>query len=311
MEKIEREIALLRQQMDFLREQQEQAQREHEEFLERAKEIEAQIGRTGSDADSHRGEIDACGAAIETCQAQRDGAQRRVDETEKHLEVIRAREVERMNERARTQTELETLAVGIRNTDVQLQEIQARQSTNHGRDEELRPQLESARTQEAEKQAQLDGVVSERTAAIEDHAGKQQDLRAVSDEWQNLRERKSSQEARLNSLRELRDSYEGYATGVKAVMMAKQRNMTEARGVIGPIADLISTDKAYERAIEAALGGNVNNVVVEEADAAKAAVRGQIESAVADVAGRAGELATGKRPDAAVVSRVVSEVMAR
>lgn len=48
-----------------------------------------------------------------------------------------------------------------------------------------------------------------------------------------------------------------------------------------------------------------------QADAARAAVRDQIHSAVADVAGRAGELATGKRPDDAVVSRVVSEVMAK
>lgn len=48
-----------------------------------------------------------------------------------------------------------------------------------------------------------------------------------------------------------------------------------------------------------------------ENEAARAAVRGQIESAVADVASKAGELATGRRPDAAVVSRVVGEVMAR
>lgn len=48
-----------------------------------------------------------------------------------------------------------------------------------------------------------------------------------------------------------------------------------------------------------------------EADAAKVAVRDQIHSAVADVAGRAGELATGRRPDSDTVNRVVSEVMAR
>lgn len=48
-----------------------------------------------------------------------------------------------------------------------------------------------------------------------------------------------------------------------------------------------------------------------EAEAAKAAVRDQIHAAVADVAGRAGELATGRTPDATVVARVVSEVMAR
>lgn len=46
-------------------------------------------------------------------------------------------------------------------------------------------------------------------------------------------------------------------------------------------------------------------------EAARAAVRDQIQSAVADVAGRAGELATGRAPSADVVSRVVNEVMAR
>jgi F-type H+-transporting ATPase subunit b len=48
-----------------------------------------------------------------------------------------------------------------------------------------------------------------------------------------------------------------------------------------------------------------------DADAAKEAVRPQIHAAVADVAGRAGELATGRKPSADVVDRVVNEVMAR
>ena len=48
-----------------------------------------------------------------------------------------------------------------------------------------------------------------------------------------------------------------------------------------------------------------------EADAARAAVHDQIHAAVADVAGTAGELATGRRPDDAVVAQVVREVMAR
>ena len=43
----------------------------------------------------------------------------------------------------------------------------------------------------------------------------------------------------------------------------------------------------------------------------RSAVRDQIATAVGEVAGRAGELATGRRPGADVVSRVVAEVMAR
>jgi F-type H+-transporting ATPase subunit b len=50
---------------------------------------------------------------------------------------------------------------------------------------------------------------------------------------------------------------------------------------------------------------------VAEAEAARTAARSQIHAAVSDVAGRAGELATGQRPAADVVDRVVGEVMAR
>jgi F-type H+-transporting ATPase subunit b len=53
----------------------------------------------------------------------------------------------------------------------------------------------------------------------------------------------------------------------------------------------------------------LRTTAVAEADASRAAVQGQIESAVADVASRAIELAIGKAPEAAVVNRVVGEVM--
>jgi F-type H+-transporting ATPase subunit b len=53
------------------------------------------------------------------------------------------------------------------------------------------------------------------------------------------------------------------------------------------------------------------SAAAEQVAAARAAVQDQIKSAVGDVAGRAGELATGRRPAADVVTRVVEEVMAR
>ncbi|MEY4372859.1 MAG: synthase subunit [Actinomycetota bacterium] len=48
-----------------------------------------------------------------------------------------------------------------------------------------------------------------------------------------------------------------------------------------------------------------------QVEAARSAAASQIREAVSDVAGRAGELATGKRPSPEVVSRVVQEVMSK
>ena len=67
-----------------------------------------------------------------------------------------------------------------------------------------------------------------------EEAGLNEKLSDVRQAWQNLREEKGGQEARLNSLRELRDNYEGFAKGVKAIMKAKQQEDVAAGGVIGP-----------------------------------------------------------------------------
>jgi F-type H+-transporting ATPase subunit b len=48
-----------------------------------------------------------------------------------------------------------------------------------------------------------------------------------------------------------------------------------------------------------------------EAEAARAAAQTHVREAVSDVAGRAGELATGRRPAPEVLDRVVQEVMAQ
>jgi hypothetical protein len=45
------------------------------------------------------------------------------------------------------------------------------------------------------------------------------------------------------------------------------------------------------------------------ADAARAAGRSQVESAVVDVVSSAVEIATGKRPDGSAVSRAVADAM--
>lgn len=272
MDKIERQIALLRQQIDFSKEQQEQALHERDEFRQRAEAIQTQMRETSQASTAAQAELEWCNNAIEEKQRACDQAAEQVTAAEAHLEGTRARATETMNSRAKTQTEIETLAVSVRNIDTQLEGIYERLQGHHERNDAIVTQLHALRQTESGKQEELTAVVTERRQAAADHSAKSQDVRALNEEWQALRERKSSQEARLHSLRELRDSYEGFATGVRAIMMAKQRSMPEVQGVIGPVGDLLSTDKTYERAIEAALGSNINNVVVEEADAAKSAI---------------------------------------
>ena len=217
-------------------------------------------------------EVEGARNALAAKQQAVNEAETAAKQADAHLETMRARAVDAMKVRGNTQTELEAISVGLDSVDRQLSAILDRQKGFSGRMEELGTALEAAQKLQTERQTALTETVKDRQAtqaARQELAGKTE---ALNREWQNLREQKSSQEARLKSLRELRDSYEGFATGVRAVMMAKQRNMAEADGVIRPVGDLLSTEKEYEKAVEAALGGNINNVVVRSADDAKSAI---------------------------------------
>lgn len=272
MEKIEREIALLNRDIEFSRQQQAQALQEREDYTLRAAASSTQHGEVGERIAALAAQVVEGRASVAAKQQAYNEAEEAAKQADAILETKRAQAVDAMKVRGNTQTELETIAVGLLNVDAQLEGILDRQKNFNTRLEDLGAALESAQKLQTERQAALTATVKDRQttqATRQEEAGRMERLNR---EWQELREQKSSQEARLKSLRELRDSYEGFATGVRAVMMAKQRNMAEAQGVIGPVGDLLSTEKEYEKAVEAALGGNINNVVVDRAEDAKAAI---------------------------------------
>ncbi len=70
---------------------------------------------------------------------------------------------------------------------------------------------------------------------------------------------------RLESLRNLAERYEGYGNSIRRVMEVRDR----IHGVRGVVADLVTTDKQYETAIETALGGSIQNVVTDSEQTAK------------------------------------------
>ncbi|MFP4501433.1 MAG: chromosome segregation protein SMC [Candidatus Hydrogenedentota bacterium] len=272
MEKIEGEIALIRQEITFGRQRQEEAEEERKELRARAANLVKEQGDIDSRATGIRGEIDSVQHEIDEKQAEHDRLHEAVQSADATLEALRARAAEFVNSRHRTQTEAENLGESIAKTDQQLEALYARQNDHGQRNEQVVADLQAAQKDESEQQAALTNTVEARKQEQEAHAEASRTLAERNDELQNLREQKSSTEARLTSLRELRDSYEGFAAGVRAIMMAKQHERPEAEGVIGPIGDLVSTDQEFGPAIEAALGGNINNIVVDQADAAKDAI---------------------------------------
>ena len=171
--------------------------------------------------------------------------------------------------------------------------LSARQEENERRRQELSVGIEQAQSSETEQDqiiTDLRRQFTEISGSIKALQDRQKEIentiagmkKRLGDEDEQLRAsqlRYHQEKSRLDALVNLTERYEGYGGSVRKVM----QNRSAEKGVIGVVADLLKTDKKYETAIEVALGGNIQNIVTEDADTA----RRMIELLKREKAGRA------------------------
>ena len=119
----------------------------------------------------------------------------------------------------------------------------------------------------AENETQLANV----RAGLElKHKARRAALDAADDEEQKLSRALDAARQRLSVLRELEKNMDGYQNSVKTVMRAASAR--RLRGIIGPVSSILRVEPGREVAIETALGGALQNIVVENEAAAKAGI---------------------------------------
>lgn len=174
---------------------------------------------------------------------------------------------------------------------VRQSELRVMQETVAGQQEELRAQLaEHAMRRRALEQANETQQEAYQTAAqqavrAEEHLQKVQNQRAgfqkrYANAVQALENGKKQKEQAIFALREKRQRHkllsdmernmEGFTGSVKAVLRA---DGGRPHGVLGTVAQLITTEARYGVAMETALGGAMQNVIVVNESAAKQWIR--------------------------------------
>lgn len=74
--------------------------------------------------------------------------------------------------------------------------------------------------------------------------------------------------SRFETLKELKEDYNGFFAGVKAVLQHK----AQLNGVVGAVAELITVPQQYQQAFDIALGGSLQSIVTDDEQAAKSAI---------------------------------------
>ncbi len=119
------------------------------------------------------------------------------------------------------------------------------------------------------KLAQVEETIQELTfkqGSGEEHiAGLEGEIRRLNRNLNDKQQEYHKDSTKLESLRNLAERYEGYGNSIRRVMELKSR----VPGIHGVVADIITTKKEYETAIETALGGSIQNIVTDSETTAK------------------------------------------
>lgn len=188
--------------------------------------------------------------------------------TKEQLEEMRSEYVEIMQAQATTGNELKYL-------EKQYQQETSKSQKNLDGYEALRSQKEELTI----KVAELEQRLKEKTVELEQQRSDYQHYQSTIAKSKQLIELKEKQmydamrilqqgKARQKSLQDLQENYAGFYQGVKAVLKAKHR----LNGIVGAVAELIKVPKEIALAVETALGGSAQHVVVEDEKSARQAI---------------------------------------
>ena len=128
---------------------------------------------------------------------------------------------------------------------------------------EDRKKLEQAREEAASLQNRLAGYAMR----VE---GRRKRAADAADKRMKLTMELNALQSRISMLQEMEKEYQGYSKAVRTVMQDAGRGIL--KHIHGPVANLIKTDDEYAIAVETALGGAMQHIVVDTEEDGKAAI---------------------------------------
>ena len=227
---------------------------------ERSKVLEGEIAQCSADTLRTKGELTELGCSIaqkerELADAQEE-ARRAVEELEAHKSAI-IEAVNRLSDVRTSEARLSTMRKELERrseeAESQREELAIIAQRLQQQVDDAGAELEEAKKQEAECARAEEAI----EAQIQETGRK---IAVIQSAISEASGQKQAAESRLRVLREMERDYAGYQQAVKQVLLHARGNA----GVHGVVASLMRVPKELERAVEAVLGGALQNVVTSD-----------------------------------------------
>lgn len=230
-----------------------------------------------AEAEQHRQAIAACeeraqalGEAVRACEEQLEELQQKSAAVGERRGALTGK----LNDAAAAMTEQRVAAAGAKSAAeaarARMADAARERAANSANAAELARQKSEADAflrDAAERQTRLENIKNGLSMKLEN---RRRALAEADEAAQKVTRAIEAAQQRLAVLRDLERSMDGFQNSVKAVMRAAEAH--RLRGIIGPVSTVLTVQPGYEVAIETALGFALQNIIVENETAAKAAM---------------------------------------
>ena len=256
----EGELAMLRAEIARMEKDVLNLSQEEDVRRARSEALEGEIRQNEADTLSTRTQITELQRELHAKEAALEAAQEAAREAEETLEAHKSAIIDAMNRLSDVRTSEARLATMRKELERRGEEARAQREELEIIAGRLDEQLDEAK-QELEEFRQAEGELQEAGRKIEQESQEAaQKIARIQQAVSDANGQKQAAASRLRVLREMERDYAGYQQAVKQVLLHARGN----QGVRGVVASLMQVPKELERAVEAVLGGTLQNVVTSD-----------------------------------------------
>ncbi|GBG94135.1 chromosome segregation protein SMC [Ligilactobacillus salitolerans] len=257
----------------------EMSQQEQEFHRTRVQELEGQLAENQTDFTDAQQRFDQLEEQVTEKKRQLAQYQNALTELEKQqqtspadlaatIENLRSKILTMAQEQSALQSKLEYLTDGQKNEQGQSLQHKKALSVQKEALEELRSRSERAKEDLAAWVEKLNQLQEKQSTLKQEEAELTKEYETKKNQWYAASDILHRAKAQLNALDNVAANYSGYYQGAKNILQAR----SDVSGVVGAVAELLQLEAKYSKAIETVLGGQLQNVVTTNEQAAKKAI---------------------------------------
>ena len=259
-------------QMDVLREQIRSVETSRKNQLERLETIEKDLTERKKELEASRLELN--GLKEERKQAQEeeedtsvenDAIEASISHLNREIEGDKSEIIRILNQRASTKGKIQRYDTMMEQNQIRRAEVSQRLLRLRSEENEQEDSLKELQEKYETVSEKIEDLTEESRTYEEAVEKIRRELVRQNQQAEQGQTAFHREASRLESLKNITERYDGYGNSIRRCMEQKSREP----GLLGVVADLIKVEKAYEVAIETALGGSIQNIVSSDEDTAK------------------------------------------